>query len=249
MKKITAVIIDDEGPARQVIRTYLREYADIEVKAECSNGFEGLKKINQLEPDLVFLDIQMPKITGFEMLELLENVPVLIFSTAYDQYALKAFEVSAADYLLKPYSRERFAEAISRARIFMQDRTLHQKVLTDLVAHREQQVEVLQRVVVKSGRQIHIIAVDRLLWLEAQDDYVLLHTKDGDFLKAKTMKYFEAHLDPKEFVRIHRSHLVSVAFIKQIELFGKESYRAVLKSGVVLPVSRSGHAKLKEMLG
>ncbi len=248
MKKITALIIDDEAPARDVIRHYLGDYDDIAVAAECANGFEGLKKLAEMQPDLLFLDIQMPKLTGFELLELLDDPPVIIFSTAYDEFALKAFEVSAADYLLKPYSRERFAEAIARAKLFMQDQSKHRDVVAGLVQQREQSKEPLQRIVVKTGHKIHLIAIDRLLWLEAQDDYVLVHSKDGDHLKSKTMKYFESHLDGSEFVRIHRSHIVRIGFIKQLEQAGKDSYRAVLKSGVTLPVSKSGHAKLREIL-
>jgi len=246
LAKITAVIIDDEAPARDVIKTYLKEHPEIEVVAECSNGFEGLEAVQDLKPDMVFLDIQIPKITGFEMLELMEVQPVIVFVTAYDQYALKAFEASAADYLLKPFSRERFAEALDRARLFIKDRAQHDKVIAKLQSHREQQ-EYLQRVVVKEGSQILIVPVQKIFRLEAQDDYVMLHTPEGDLLKQKTMKFFEEHLDPGDFVRIHRSHIVRISFIKQIELFGKSSYKAVLKNNQILPVSRSGHARLKEI--
>ncbi len=248
MTKIKAMIIDDEAPARDVIKNYLKNFADIEVVAEAGNGFEGVKVIQEKKPDLLFLDIQMPKLSGFEMLELLDHMPVIIFSTAYDQYALKAFEKSAADYLLKPYSRERFREAITRALLFVRDKTKHQEVIKGIVRHHESQPEFLERVVVKEGAQIFVIPVDKLHWLEAQDDYVMLHLKDGQFLKQKTMKYFEEHLDPKDFVRIHRSYIARIAMIKQIELSSKESYTVVLTNGQKLPVSKSGHAKLKEVL-
>lgn len=248
MQKVTAIVIDDEAPAREVIKNYLQDFPQIELLCECSDGFQGLKMIGELQPQLVFLDIQMPKLTGFEMLEVMDEKPVVIFSTAYDQYALKAFEVSAADYLLKPYSRARFAEAVNRAFLLMQDQKSHEKVLERIDKQQEEQTEYLQRVVVKIGRHIQVVSTDKILWLEAQDDYVMLHTKDGEFLKSRTMKYFEEHLSPDDFVRIHRSHIVQISHIKQIELFGKESYRVLLKSGEKLPISKSGHARLKELL-
>ena len=246
--KIKVIIVDDEAPARDVIKNYLSDFADIEIVAEASNGFDGVRVIQEQQPDLLFLDIQMPKISGFEMLELLEKPPVIIFSTAYDQYALQAFEKSAADYLLKPYSRQRFHEAVTRALLFVKDKTKHREVIKGIVRHRDAQPEYLERVVVKEGAQIFVIPVDKLHWLEAQDDYVMLHLKDSQFLKQKTMKYFEEHLDPKDFVRIHRSSMVRIAMIKQIELSGKESYAVVLNSGEKLPVSKSGHTRLKEIL-
>ncbi len=247
-KTIKVVIIDDESPAREVIKNYLNDFSDVEIAAECSNGFDGLKAIQERQPDLIFLDIQMPKISGFEMLELLDDPPVIVFSTAYDQYALQAFEKSAADYLLKPYSRERFREAMNRALLFVKDKTKQQTIVTGLLRYRDTQKEFLERIVVKDGVHIIIIPVEKLLWLEAQDDYVMLYLKEGKFLKQKTMKYFEDHLDPQEFVRVHRSFIVSISFIKQIDLFGKESYRLVLANGQTLPVSKSGHRRLKEIL-
>ncbi len=248
MNKISAIIIDDEAPARTVIRQYLQDFPDIEITAECSNGFDGLKQINALSPDLIFLDIQMPKLTGFEMLEIIDEPPVVIFSTAFDQYALKAFEVSAADYLLKPYSKERFAEAVKRAKLFLQDQPRNKQVISDLLKHKDERIEFLKRVVVKTGHKIHLIPVEKLLWLEAQDDYVMLHTKDGSHLKAKTMKFFEANLDPNGFVRIHRSYIVRTSFISRMEVLGKDSYRAVLQDGTKLKVSKRGYARLSELM-
>ena len=248
-KTFNVVIIDDEAPAREIIKNYLKEYDPITIKAECENGFEGIKAIQEFQPDIIFLDIQMPKITGFEMLELLTEKPVIVFSTAYDQYALKAFEVSAADYLLKPYSRERFDEAMNRALTLTNDKPARNKIVTGILKHQDENAEYLERIVVKTGSKISIIPVRKLYWLEAQDDYVMLHSKDGDFLKQKTMKYFESHLDAKEVVRTHRSYIVRISIIKQIELIGKESYRIILTNGQSLPVSRTGHAKLKAILG
>lgn len=247
-KTLNVVIIDDEAPAREVIKNYLKKYDYLTIKAECENGFEGIKAIQEFKPDIIFLDIQMPKITGFEMLELLQKKPVIVFSTAYDQYALKAFEVSAADYLLKPYSRERFDEAMNRALTLTNDKPASDKIVNGILKHQDENVDYLERIVVKTGSKISIIPVRKLFWLEAQDDYVMLHSKDGNFLKQKTMKYFESHLDPKEFVRAHRSYIVRISIIKQIELFGKESYRLILSNGQSLPVSRTGHVKLKAIL-
>ncbi len=248
MAEIRVLIVDDEEPARLVIKKYLQSHSDMVLVGECSNGFEALKRIQQAQPDIIFLDIQMPKISGFELLELLDEKPVIIFSTAFDQYALKAFEASAADYLLKPYSQERFAEAMNRARLFLLDRTEHDQALNSLVLRREQETEYLSRIIVKDGSKIQILPVEKLLRLEAQDDYVMLFTEHGTSLKKKTMKFFEQHLDSKEFVRIHRSHIIRISFIRQIELFGKESYKVTLKDGTRLPVSKSGHARLKQML-
>ena len=182
------------------------------------------------------------------MLELLQKKPVLVFSTAYDQYAMKAFEVSAADYLLNPYSRERFDEAMNRALTLTNDKPANDKIVNGILKHQDENVDYLERIVAKTGSKISIIPVRKLFWLEAQDDYVMLHSKDGNFLKQKTMKYFESHLDPKEFVRAHRSYIVRISIIKQIELFGKESYRLIFSNGQNLPVSRTGHVKLKAIL-
>jgi len=246
--KTTTIIIDDESLARRIVRKYLSVHNDIEILAECSNGFEGVKKINELNPDLVFLDIQMPKLNGFEMLELLDNPPVIIFTTAYDQYAIKAFEVNAADYLLKPFSEERFEESLGKARILLVNKTQHRETVKELIKHTQQTTEYLERIVVKDGSKIHIIPADSVSYIEAQDDYVMIHSKEGNLLKQKTMKYFEEHLDPEDFLRIHRSYIVSISRIKKIELVEKETYKLFLDDGTGLPVSKSGYEKLKGIL-
>lgn len=245
---IRTVIIDDEPLAREIIKAYLADFPEISVAAECSNGLEAIKVINEINPELIFLDIQMPKITGFEMLEVLEEIPVTIFTTAYDQYALKAFEVNAADYLLKPFSRERFREAVTKAFIFLNDRNSHRDTITKVMEQIDRKDEYLERIVFKNGSRVIIIPAEKLIYLEAQDDYVMLHSTEGRFMKLKTMKYFEDHLDPSRFIRIHRSFIVSLTAIKQLELFEKESYRITLNDGSVLPVSRNGYSKLKELL-
>lgn len=247
-RKIKAITIDDEKLARDIIKNYLKKYDNIELVAECSNGFDGIKLINEHRPDLIFLDIQMPKLTGFEMLEILEVPPVIIFTTAFDQYALKAFEVNATDYLLKPFSQERFDEAIGKAFRLINNTAEAKKNIEGLVKQIEHRNEHLDRVVIKNGQKILIIPIEDIRYIEAQDDYTMLYTEKGNFLKQKTMKYFEENLDPSRFIRIHRSYFAKLSFIKQIELVEKESYRVLLNDGTKLPVSKSGYQNLKEII-
>lgn len=247
-RKIKTIVIDDERLARDIIKKYLSEVPDIDIVAECSNGFEGIKKINELKPDLVFLDVQMPKINGFELLELIDEPPAIIFSTAYDQYALKAFQVNAVDYLLKPYSKERFNEALKKAAASINDKQKKQALINNLIENRGASGEYIDRILVKTGTKISIIPADTIRWIEAKDDYVMIHSASGKFLKQKTMKSLEAHLNPKEFIRIHRSYIASVKEIKRIELMEKESYRVLLADNEYLPVSKSGYDKIKARL-
>lgn len=246
MTTIKTVVIDDEQLAVDIIRSYLKAHEDIEIIAECHNGFDGLKAIHELKPDLVFLDIMMPKLNGFEMLELMDDHPVVIFSTAYDQYALKAFEQSAVDYLLKPYAQERLDLALEKARKKLAESSRSPEIL-DLIKY-HQETGDLHRVVVRNGSKINIIAVDKIIYLEAMDDYVSIHTAQGKFLKPQTMKYFEQHLPEKDFLRVHRSYLLAIKELSKLEPYGKDSHVAVLKNGEQLPVSRSGYQKLKEVL-
>ncbi|MFY0627905.1 MAG: LytTR family transcriptional regulator DNA-binding domain-containing protein [Reichenbachiella sp.] len=246
MSKIKALIIDDEHLAREIIKSYLNQDENIELIGECSDGFEGFKLINNLKPDIVFLDVMMPKLTGFEMLELLENPPVIIFSTAYDEYALKAFEKNAIDYLLKPYSSDRFNEALSKAKEKIGS---SKNVQNDIKIIVEEKHELLSRVAVKTGSKIQIIPIAKIKYLEAMDDYVSIHAEDGKFLKQMTMKYFENHLPTEDFMRIHRSYIVKLKEIARLELLGKDSHVAILHDGKQLSVSRSGYSKLKEALG
>jgi two-component system, LytTR family, response regulator len=247
-KRISAIIIDDESLGRQIVRKYLSSHSEIEISEECSNGFEGVKKINELNPDIVFLDIQMPKLTGFEMLELIDKPPVIIFTTAYDQYAIKAFEVNAADYLLKPFSSERFEEALFKAKSHLKNKGKQGQIVKELIKHNLEATEYLERIVVKDGSKIHIVPVDSVKYIEAQDDYVLIHSAEGNLLKQKTMKYFEEHLPREDFIRIHRSYMISVPSIKKIELVEKETYKVILDDGSGLPVSKSGYEKLKAII-
>ena len=242
-----AIIIDDEILARSMVKEYLMNYPEIEVVQECNDGFEGIKAIQQHQPDLVFLDIQMPKINGFEMLELIEQPPAVIFTTAFEEYAIKAFESHAIDYLLKPFSKERFDKAIQKWQQQNQQerKTGTQQLLNTPGLNPAQQT----RVVVKDNSKIKIIPITNIHYLEAADDYVKIHTAEGVFLKNKTMGYFEETMEMQNFIRIHRSYIINVQLITRIDPYEKENHLAILSIGVKLPVSKSGYAKLKEALG
>lgn len=244
---IRTIIIDDEPLARSIIKEYLQRHPQIELVQECNDGFEGIKAILQHHPDLVFLDIQMPKINGFEMLELVEQPPAVIFTTAFDEYAIKAFESHAVDYLLKPFNQERFDKAINRWR--EKKDSGNAAATQPLLETASQLPNQNQRIVVKTGNKIKIIPVDDIYYLEASDDYVKIHTREGAFLKNKTMSHFESTLDTNLFVRTHRSYIVNVQLITRIEPYEKESYTALLTTGVQVPVSKAGYSKLKTVLG
>lgn len=243
-----AIIIEDEQPARELVKNYLKAYPAIDLLGEFADGFSGIKAINDLKPDLVFLDIQMPKLTGFEMLELMEEMPNIIFTTAYDQFAIKAFEMNAVDYLLKPFSRERFAQAIDKAAERFSNKLSSNENIKELKKHVQGLVEKLTRVVVKTGSKIKVIPVEDIVWLESQDDYVMIYTAQGKYLKQETMKYFEEHLDKENFIRVHRSYIVRLDAIVQLELYEKGSYLAVLNTGAKVKVSDSGYKNLKSKM-
>lgn len=243
-----ALIIDDEPLARMVVKEYLQDFADIEVMQECNDGFEGLKAIQQHQPDLIFLDVQMPKINGFEMLELVDNPPAVIFTTAFDEYAIKAFEAHATDYLLKPFSKERFTKAIEKYLAQAGTATpKHTESLLESVASNSPAQH--ERIVVKTGTKVKIIPVADVQYLQADDDYVSVFTQEGSYLKNKTMSFFEQTLDARQFVRVHRSYIVSVQEITRIDPYEKDSHLAILKSGAKIPVSKTGYVKLKQVLG
>jgi two-component system LytT family response regulator len=247
MKRV--LIIDDEPLARMVVQEYLQPFNnELQVMQECGDGFEGIKAIMQHQPDLIFLDVQMPKINGFEMLELVEQAPQVIFTTAFDEYAIKAFETHAVDYLLKPFSRERFNKAI--------DKYLSQSATKPVTKPNEALLETAalspaqhERIVVKTGTKVKIIPVQDIEYLAADDDYVSIYTAEGSFLKNKTMSFFEQTLDARHFARVHRSYIVSVAQITRIDPFEKDAHVAILKSGTRIPVSKAGYVKLKQVLG
>lgn len=243
---IRTLIIDDEEPARVLVRKFLEDFSEIEVLGECADGFAAVKSINEHNPDLIFLDVQMPKLSGFELLEIIERKPQVIFTTAYDSYAIKAFDENAVDYLLKPFSRERFADAVRK--VMERISTQTEQNYTEVLALAEDKTEILQRIAVKSGSKIEVIAVSDIVYLESEGDYVMIHTKTGKFLKEKTMKYFEQHLDPDTFIRIHRSSIININEISRIELFEKENYIIKLKNGDQVKASNSGYKALKDAL-
>jgi two-component system LytT family response regulator len=246
---LRAVIVDDEPPARALLREYAGAHADIEIVAECADGFEAVKRIGEIGPDIVFLDIQMPKLTGFEVLELLEPGPAVIFVTAYDEHALRAFEVNAVDYLLKPFGRERLAEALARARERLRA-TGEARVVpaAKLAAEARPPGRFADRILIREGTQVLVIPVERVDCFEAQDDYVGVHTEGKTHLKTQTLAELAASLDPERFVRVHRSFVVHVDRIARLESYTKDSRFVVLKNGREVPVSRSGYARLRELM-
>ncbi|EKB48223.1 LytR/AlgR family response regulator transcription factor [Cecembia lonarensis] len=235
--RLKTLIIDDEPLATTIIQEYLMEYPEVEVCAVVHNGFDGMKAIQTYQPDFIFLDIEMPKINGFELLELLESPPAIIFTTAFDQYAVKAFDNAAVDYLLKPFSKSRFAQAMAKI-----DQSLAQFAITPTP-------ESLSRIVLKDKGEIKIIPVSIIRYLEANDDYVNIHTEEGKFLKNKTLKSYEQSLASDEFVRVHRSYLVKVSEIVKMEPYEKEGFILLLRKGEKIPVSKNGYFKLKKVLG
>lgn len=242
---IKVIIIDDESLARRLLREYLMQEKGIEIVAECENGFEGIKSIHEHRPDLIFLDIQMPKLTGFEMLEVLDYTPHVIFTTAFDEYAIHAFDKNAVDYLLKPIRQDRFQKSLNKFKHLHNQSSSANKppqIAEDLV-------QTLERVVVKVGTQIKIIPVHKIYYLEAYDDYVKIHTEEGMFLKNKTMKSFENQLDPKKFVRVHRSFIIKIEQLMKIENYEKETYIATLINGAKVNISKSGYSRLKNVIG
>ena len=245
-EKIRTLIVEDEELARKLLVSYLGQCGNIEIVGECENGFEGVKAINEQKPDLLFLDIQMPKITGFEMLELIDHHPEIIFTTAYDQYALKAFEYNAADYLLKPFSKERLIAAVEKVKERLAKQTESEDMVEKITNFPRE--EFLDRIVVKDRHKIHIIPADQIRYIESLDDYAMIYTPEGRFMKQKTMHYFESSLDPHHFARIHRSYIVRVDQIAQLQQYEKESYIAILHDKTKLKVSKSGYKNLKEML-
>lgn len=244
-RRITAVIVDDEELARRLLREYLGSVPDIRVVAECANGFEAVKAIAEHKPDLAFLDVQMPKLDGFEVLELIGRDVAVIFTTAYDTYAMKAFDAHAVDYLLKPFRLERFQKAVERARQRIGSPT---SAPAELAARARGPSQYAARLVVKEGTKVHVIPADRLDYAEAEDDYVSLHSEGKSYLKQQTISSLESALDPRQFVRIHRSYLVNLERVARIEPYAKESRVAVLTDGTQLPVSRAGYDRLKALL-
>ena len=245
---LRVVVVDDEDPARALLCEYLAAQADVEVVAECRNGFEAVKAVSERRPDLVFLDVQMPKLDGFEVLELIGREVAVVFVTAFDQYALRAFEVHAVDYLLKPVSEERFATALARARGRLRAPAPAPLPVDALVKDARPRPGALDRLLVRQGAKVHVIPVEALDYAEAQDDYVALHTGGKSHLKQQTLSELEAALDAQRFVRIHRRYLLNLDRLARLESEGKDARVAVLRDGTRLPLSRSGYARLRQFL-
>lgn len=248
-RTLRAMIVDDEAPARALMREYLAGIANVEVVGECSNGFEAVRTIADVAPDVVFLDVQMPKLDGFEVLELLERRPAVVFVTAYEEHALRAFDVHAVDYVLKPVGRERLIEAVEQVRTGLLAATPRPAPSPAVLAAAARAPgQFLERLLVKDGANVHVIPVDRLDWIEAQDDYAAIHSEGKNWLKPQPLAEIADALDPARFVRIHRSVVLNVERLAKLELYAKDSRVAILKDGRQLPVSRAGYARLKEML-
>jgi two-component system, LytTR family, response regulator len=248
-RRIRTIVVDDEDLARQVLREFLSAHREIEIVAECANGFEAVKSVADRKPDLVFLDIQMPKLDGFEVLELIGPGPAVIFVTAYDTFAIRAFEVHAVDYLLKPIGTERFEAALARAKQRLAGKLPPPPLpAMELAAAARPPQQYLDRIPVRDGASVFIIPVGKLDYAEAQDDYVALASQGKKHLKQQTISSLETSLDPSRFLRIHRSYIVNLERVAKIEPYGKDSYVAVLSTGAQLPVSRAGHARLRAFL-
>ncbi|HZI51065.1 MAG TPA: response regulator [Terriglobia bacterium] len=247
MNALRIVIADDEDLARSVVREYLKDSIDIEIVAECRNGFEAVKAVSELKPDLLLLDIQMPRLDGFEVLELIERETNVIFTTAYDQYAIKAFDVHAIDYLLKPFSAERLAEALDRARKKI-DRG-EPTATAAMAADARPPGTRPDRILIRDGSDVHVVPMARIDYVEAQDDYVCFRAEGKRYLKQQTLADVETILEPARFVRIHRSYILNVDRLAKLELYAKDSHAAILRDGTRLPVSRSGYARLNSLIG
>jgi len=248
MNKLRAIIVEDEKPARELVKAFLKNHENIELVCECDNGFDGVKAINEMKPDLVFLDIQMPKLTGFEMIELLDEVPDVIFTTAFDQYAIKAFELSAVDYLMKPFSKKRFSEAIEKVYQRISQNKEKPKI-QEFANQVKEETEEIERIFVKTGSRIDVVPVDEIVHIESEDDYVEIFTPKGKFLKKETMNYLEKVMPKDTFVRVHRSSIINLNHIQKIEKYGKDSSMVILKDGSRVNVSKSRIKDLRNQLG
>jgi len=247
--RIRAVIVDDEELARQILREFLSAHPEIELVAECANGFEAVKAVAELRPDLVFLDIQMPKLDGFEVLELIGNDTAVVFVTAHDNFAIRAFEVHAVDYLLKPVGASRFEAALKRAKERLEGKApANATPAADLAAAARPPAQYIERIPVRDGARVFIIPVAKLDYVEAQDDYVALASEGKKHLKQQTIGSLESALDPARFLRVHRSYIVNLERVAKIEPYSKDSHVAILTTGAQLPVSRAGYARLREFL-
>jgi two-component system LytT family response regulator len=245
---LRTLLVDDEELSRQLLREYLAEQADVEIIGECANGFDAVKAIQEMQPDLVFLDVQMPKLDGFEVLELIQTDAAIVFVTAYDQYATKAFDAAAVDYLLKPFDEARFQTALNRVRRRVAENAGSRVDASQLKSAAKVPGQFAERIVVKDGTRVHIIQVKQLDFVEAQEDYIAIHSGGKTFLKQQTISSLEESLDPLQYIRIHRSYIVSLEQVSKIEPYTRDSRIAVLKTGAQVPVSRTGYLRLREAM-
>jgi two-component system LytT family response regulator len=246
VESISVLIVDDEAPARAIVREYLADYPQFVVAAECANGYEAVKAAGEHRPDLLFLDIQMPKLDGFEVLELLETKPQVIFVTAYDEYAIRAFQVHAIDYLLKPFTAARFAEVVAHAEQMVRRRESGAPESVTSVASSMRRP--LQRIAFRDGATIDVVPVQRIDYIEAQDDYVHVFSRGQRHIKQQPLGELETLLDPSRFIRVHRSYIVNLESLARVEPYAKDSRVALLKDGTRIPVSRAGYERLKGLL-
>ena len=244
--RIKAVVVDDEALARGILREWLGDHPDIEIVAECANGFEAVKAATDLKPDLLMLDIQMPKLDGFDVLELVGGDIAVVFITAYDSYAVRAFEVHAVDYLLKPFSAERLGEALDRARARIRSREA--TPVKELLVTARSDRAPLRRILIRERAEVHVIPVEKIDYFESQDDYVAVRSGGRTYLKEQPLGDLEAQLDAAAFVRIHRRYVLNLTRLARIEMGVTDSRIAVLNDGTQLPISRTGYARLRELL-
>jgi two-component system LytT family response regulator len=244
---LRVLIVDDEEAARTVLREMLSAEPDVQIVGECANGFEAVKAAAETPPDVLLLDIEMPKLNGFEVLELVDPEIGVVFVTAYDSHALRAFEVHAVDYVLKPFRPERLREALDRARARVGGGA--RAHAADLATAARPPGRTLERIVVRDGARVHLIPVMRLDYAEAQDDYLVLKSEGKKYRKTQTLASLAAALDPMRYVRVHRSYIVNLDRLQRIELYAKNSHVAILSDGTRIPLSREGHARLKTVLG
>ena len=249
MQPVSTIIIDDEPLARDIVKRYTSDIDGLTIVAECGDGFEALRQIQEYKPDLLFLDIQMPKLDGFELLEVLDYNPTIIFTTAFDQFAIKAFEMNAVDYLLKPFSKERFNSAVQKAIQRISLEKLNDNTSLDKLKENVQESRgTLDRVVTRLGSKVTVIPVDRIWYIESADDYIMIYSELGNHLKEKTMKYFEEHLPVNNFVRIHRGSIINLSQISAIDPYTKDTHMVTLKCGAKLRASAEGYKKLRTLL-
>lgn len=241
-----AIIIDDENLAVQLIKEYLEDYPNIELLGEFHNGFEGLKAMNELSLDLVFLDISMPKLTGMEMIELIENLPPIIFTTAHEEYAVQAFEKNAVDYLLKPFSKKRFSQAIEKVeKRLLENKHENYELFFEYLSSTE---KTINRVVVKESGKIFLIPINEIYFITAAEDYSVISTGTHEYVKHATMKFFEERLPTKTFVRIHRSTIINIDYIKEIQGYSKDTLSIIMKNNKILKTSKNGNLEFKKIL-